>query len=126
MIKIKRPDLLSAGGAFLVVAVMMILILTYAFNFTIKEAMSIAGSILTALSVFLAFIAIRDTHEWNRRRFTIDLTKDWNVEAREHIAYLSVKFPRYFEVPDFIGDPKEKVFWCIDNCANDQFMIPRI
>jgi hypothetical protein len=91
-----------------------IAILSRMFGVPVLQAATAVGSVATAVGIFLALISLRDTHEWNRRHFTIELLDNWNESAREHLSVLENQFPGFFPVPDFITNPDLMTLWCLD------------
>jgi hypothetical protein len=89
-------------------------ILRYLFGESILQTLIAVGSASTAIAIFIAILTLRDSHEWNRRQYTIEFLRDWNESTREHFIELELQFPEFFEVPDYINDPAMMESWCID------------
>ena len=89
-------------------------ILSSVMHLRLPEAAASVGSLLTVVALLLAFNTLRDTHEWNRRHYTIELMGSWNTRARPHLAFLEHEFPDFFAVPDFIGNPEVLRSWKLD------------
>ena len=54
------------------------------------EVLSGAGLILTAVGLFLGVLTLRETHEWNRRHYTVELMASWK-EVTIHFDYSDPK-----------------------------------
>jgi hypothetical protein len=83
------PTFVLPLAIFIGSAVAAITAVSYTLNIGAKDSAAVVGTLLTAISIFLAFLAIRNVHEWNRRHFTVELTSGWNSEARRHLASIS-------------------------------------
>lgn len=63
-------------------------------GFGLQEAATATGSIaaatVAATALLLAQRTLRDTHDWNRRHYTIEIQSRWNKEARPHLDYQSI------------------------------------
>jgi hypothetical protein len=73
------------------------------------------GSLSTAVGVFLAFFSLRESHDWNRRQYTIEYFSHWNEGARKHLNILEKEFPDMLNVPDFIANPELMNSWCLND-----------
>jgi hypothetical protein len=100
-----------------------IVLLNRLFDLPLALAATAVGSLSTAVGVFLAFLTLRNTHEWNRRHYTIEFLEDWNEGARKHSAALETKFPDLFAVPDFITNPDLMNSWSLDQSRAEQLAI---
>ena len=92
----------------------VIVVLNWLFGVPVAQAVTAVGSASTAVGVFLALLTLRNTHEWNRRHYTIEFLDDWNESARKHLAVLEKQFPKLFAVPDFITEPNLMNSWPLD------------
>lgn len=92
----------------------IIIVLNIWFGIPIQQAVIVVGSLSTAVGVFLAFLTLHNTHEWNRRHYTVVFFDDWNERGRKHLAVLEKQFPDFFAVPDIISKPEIMESWCID------------
>lgn len=92
----------------------VIVVLIWLFGVPVVQAMTAVGSVSTAVGVFLALLSLRNTHEWNRRHYTIDFLGNWNESTRKHFVALEKQFPEFFAVPDFITSPHLMESWCLD------------
>jgi hypothetical protein len=77
------------------------------------QAVVAVGALSTAVGIFLAYYSLRDSHEWNRRQYTIQFLGCWNECARDHLNVLEKEFPDLLNVPDFIKNPDLIKTWCI-------------
>lgn len=102
----------------------LIVVLNWLFGVPVAQAVTAVGSVSTAVGVFLAFLALRNTHEWNRRSYTAEFLDDWNESARKHLAVLERQFPELFAVPDFITNPDLRNSWCLDQTIAEQLVKP--
>ena len=100
----------------------IILIFNLIFGIPVVQAATAVGSVSTAIGVFLAFSALRNTHEWNRRNYTAEFLDDWNENASNHLAILAREFPKFFAVPDFITNPDLRNSWCLDQARAEQLV----
>lgn len=92
----------------------VIVVLIRLFGVPVVQAMTAVGSVSTAVAVFLALLSFRNTHEWNRRHYTIEFLGNWNESTRQHFVALEKRFPEFFAVPDFITNPDLMESWCLD------------
>ena len=92
----------------------VVVVLSEVFGVPIVQAMNAVGSVSTAVGIFLALLTLRNTHEWNRRQFTIQFLGNWNESTRKHFVALEKQFPEFFAVPDFITKPDLMELWCLD------------
>ena len=100
----------------------LIIVLNFLFGVPMAQAATAVGSVSTAVGVFLAFFALRNTHEWYRRNYTAEFLDDWNESARKHLAILERQFPEFFAVPDFITNPDLRNSWCLDQTIAEQLV----
>jgi hypothetical protein len=100
----------------------LILALNLLFGVPGFQAATAVGSVATAIGVFLAFLALRNTHEWNRRNYTAEFLDDWNENASQRLAILAREFPKFFAVPDFITNPGLRNSWCLDQARAEQLV----
>jgi hypothetical protein len=104
---------LSFLGVIVIISAITV-ILIYLFAVPVLQALTVVGSVSTAVGIFLAILTLRDTQEWNRRQYTVDFLKNWNECTREHFVELEKQFPDFLAVPDFIKKPDLVESWCID------------
>lgn len=102
----------------------LIVVLNWLFGVPVAQAATAVGSVSTAVGVFLALLTLRNTHEWNRRHYTVEFLDDWNESARKHLAVLEREFPEFFAVPDFITDPHLRNSWCLDRARAEELVKP--
>jgi len=105
-----------ALGVFVIIAIItaIIVMLSCLFGVPILQALTAVGSVSTAVAIFFAILTLRDTQEWNRRQYTVELLDNWNDSTRKHFLALKKEFPEYFAVPDFITTPALMESWCLD------------
>ena len=101
-------------AAFLCCTAVLIVGIAQVPGVTVSEAIAASGLVMTALSLFLGAITLRETHDWNRRHYTVELMQNWNPQTRKHLAYLRQHFPDFMNVPDFIAKPESKSSWEMD------------
>jgi hypothetical protein len=82
-------------GAFFAVTITAIAVLHYCLNIEFRDSATIIGTNFTAISIYLAFISIRETHEWNRRNLTLQLMGNWNQQTRSHLDVIISEFPNF-------------------------------
>ena len=75
-------------GAVIGIILALVVVLNWLFGIPVAQAVTAVGSVSTAVGVFLAFLALRSTHEWNRRSYTAEFLDDWNESARIIWQYL--------------------------------------
>lgn len=61
------------------------------------------GSGATAIGIFLAWLALRSNHEWNRRYNALKIIDEWNPRTGEHRKAIEKSLPGIFDI-----DPKTK------------------
>ena len=109
-------------GVAIISIVVFVVLLNWLFLIPVAQAVMAVGSLSTAVGVFLAFLTLRNTHEWNRRHYTIEFSDDWNECARKHLNVLERQFPELFAVPDFIEKPDLMNCWCLNRRTAEQLV----
>jgi hypothetical protein len=110
----RRTSFWQLAALVVLAAAVVIGLLSYKLGMRLPEAAASIGSLLTVVALLLAFNTLRETHEWNRRHYTIELMGSWNTRARPHLSFLEHEFPNFFAVPDFIGNPEVLRSWKLD------------
>ena len=103
--------------AFLAVTISAILFLNICMSLDLRDSATIIGTNFTAVSIYLAYLSIRETHEWNRRNLTIQLMGNWNQQTRSHLDVLMEQFPDFAIRPQSSADDQ----WA----ANPEWIDPR-
>lgn len=114
MVRFKTPDVAFYGILGVLASIAVGLHMHYKAGQSITDSFMMSGIVVTAIGVYLAFATLRASHEWNRRHYTVEMAAAWNHEARALLANLTMHFPEFFQVPDFISDDRQRDQWCID------------
>ncbi len=107
-----------------VIGGIVIVVLNLIVGVPMAQTVTAVGSVFTAVGVFLAFLALRNRHEWNRRHYTVEFLSDWNESARKHLVVLETQFPEFFAVPDFIANPDLINSWRLNQSHAEQIVKP--
>lgn len=96
--------MLSKIFAFFAATILAIIFLHMCMGLELRDSATIIGTNFTAISIYLAYLSIRETHEWNRRNLTIQLMGNWNQQTRSHLDILIEQFHDFSIRPQSSAD----------------------
>jgi hypothetical protein len=64
---------------------------------TITELFTAIGSCGTLLGVVILLFVLKRDHDWRRRKYAIDIVRDWNEKVLRHVREIEKEIPHLFD-----------------------------
>ena len=64
----------------------------------IHEILSAIGVVGTIIGVFMVYDTLKCNHDWNRRKYTLDIMKEWNDNVMRYAIEVERVCPHLFDI----------------------------
>lgn len=62
------------------------------------EILQLFGISITAIGVFMAYQVLKSNHDWYRRKYSLDMLREWNEKVIGHAKEIEKFFPTLLDV----------------------------
>jgi hypothetical protein len=64
----------------------------------IQEIQSVVGLLCAIIGVLMVYHTLKCNHDWNRRKYTLDIVREWNTNVMTHAIEIERILPHLFDI----------------------------